>query len=423
MKRVFTLLAAAAICSVASAATGVSSAGWFMAEDFDESGATVSAWNKWGGTGSGTVAIADDPVTSGNKVASFTGGDYNTVLEISVTLPQGKTLKDYTKLTFDLYRVSGDEDYKNMLVRADDYVIHEDTSNPHLAGTKVWTSKSYAINASNTVGNTFKLRIGIESNKANYLIDNVRLKELAPSGTSFDGQVTPDGKLVVEDFNAIDTYTPVALWDWTGKEISGDCQVKDNPTEADDEDDRVAEFIGGNYNTLLEIPVTLPAGKTLKDYSSISYDFYRIADDQWKKWWIQADDVTIYRTSDFSDQGALNTWITRTYKIPADIATGNTFKLHLGVETNAGDYMIDNIMLKERPIATGINTVSGKSASVRGGKHCISVSNSGASKVTVFSVAGGMIYSGVVNSSENIDMLPGLYVVSVDGNTYKVIVK
>lgn len=76
-----------------------------------------------------------------------------------------------------LYRNSGDENCKKMLVQADDFKIHEDDDYIEQAAATTWTEKSYPIDQNNTIGNTFNLRLGIQSNVADYLIDNIRLKE------------------------------------------------------------------------------------------------------------------------------------------------------------------------------------------------------------------------------------------------------
>jgi hypothetical protein len=69
-----------------------------------------------------------------------------------------------------------------MLVQADTYVINEDADYIQQAAAVTWTTKSYPISSTNTVGNSFNLRIGIESNAADYLIDNVKLKVIVPTG-------------------------------------------------------------------------------------------------------------------------------------------------------------------------------------------------------------------------------------------------
>ena len=112
----------------------------------------ISTFSYQGYAPIGTADVIENTTGTGTdgKVASFVGGDFNTVLEFNVTLPDGKTLKDYTQVAFDLYvkgREVGNEDYlhKNMLVWADEFVIHQDNGYPKTADPDVWTKKTYPI--------------------------------------------------------------------------------------------------------------------------------------------------------------------------------------------------------------------------------------------------------------------------------------
>lgn len=163
----------------------VSEDGVLMVNDLQQHGAVdvaLSIWARKDNSGNqnapkGTAKTAVDPTDAKNLTAHFTGGDYNTVLEFDVKLPEGKTLADYSAILFDLYRNSGDADNKNFRVQADDEVIHVDTSYPSQGNKNKWQNRSYNIPEDTQVGNSFKLRLGIESNEADYLIDNIRLVE------------------------------------------------------------------------------------------------------------------------------------------------------------------------------------------------------------------------------------------------------
>lgn len=138
-------------------------------------------------------------------MARFSGtSDYNTVHEINVTLPAGKTLADYTAIKFDLYRYADDANYKRMRVQADDHVIFykDEDGYEEQAPDGIWTEKSYAIDKTNTVGNSFKLRLGIESDAPNYLIDNVRLVDETTTGIT-DITVADNGVSVVPSADGI----------------------------------------------------------------------------------------------------------------------------------------------------------------------------------------------------------------------------
>ena len=167
MKKLFTFFAAALFTITAGAANGDVENGWLMVEDFEKSPAiTTFSYLHYAPQGTAKVIDNTTGTGTGGKVASFVGGDFNTVLEFNVTLPEGKTLKDYTQVAFDLYvkgREVENEDYlhKNMLVWADEFVIHQDIGYPKTAEPDVWTEKTYPIPTDgNNIGKTFKLRIG-----------------------------------------------------------------------------------------------------------------------------------------------------------------------------------------------------------------------------------------------------------------------
>lgn len=73
-----------------------------------------------------------------------------------------------------------------MRVQADDHVIYYKTGGDsdgyeEQAPANQWTEKYYDISLDATVGNSFNLRLGIESDKPDYLIDNIRLVEKQPT--------------------------------------------------------------------------------------------------------------------------------------------------------------------------------------------------------------------------------------------------
>ncbi len=214
MKKIYSLLSTAllaipAFATPAASTNGTVTDGWLMVEDFQHHGATdvtLTAWNRWGGDAAGEVKTAADPTDAKNIVARFSGtSDYNTVHEINVTLPAGKTLADYTAIKFDLYRYADDSNHKKMRVQADDHIIfYDDTNDGYVeqAPAETWTEKSYAINKNNTVGNSFKLRLGIESDHPDYLIDNVRLVDETTTGIT-DITVADNGVSVVPSADGI----------------------------------------------------------------------------------------------------------------------------------------------------------------------------------------------------------------------------
>ena len=198
--------------------------GLYMVEDF-EALQSVGMFNYLGYPTEGTASIVENPTVLGNRAASFVGGDFNTVLELDVTLPDKNVLSDYSDVVFDIYLNENDAkdyQYKNMLVWADEFVIHQDVNYPKVADPQVWTEKTYAIpTEGNNIGNTFKLRIGILANDADYLIDNVRLKPTTATGIT-DVQAGAETVVVVDGGVMINAGAKAAyaVYDISGRAVS-----------------------------------------------------------------------------------------------------------------------------------------------------------------------------------------------------------
>lgn len=154
----------------------------FVIDDFESYnlGDALLYVNTWGGENEdgGSVVVAENPTDATDKVAyvSIVNGGYNGVLGLDVTLPEGKVLADYGVLSFDLYRNSGDANYKQMSIFADDQKIHQDEDYIEQAPDETWTEKTYEIDKEIEVGNSFQLRVGIKTNNGDYYINNVVLK-------------------------------------------------------------------------------------------------------------------------------------------------------------------------------------------------------------------------------------------------------
>lgn len=356
MKKLFTFFAAALFTITAGAANGdVTDDGWLIVEDF-EGEPTISTYNYVGDTPTGNATVIDNTTGTGGKVASFKGGDYNTVIELSVKLPKGEVLKNYSQIAFDLYRNSGDANNKRMLVQADDYrIFMEESGYPEQAPAETWTEKSYNIDLTNTVGNEFKLKIGILSNAADYLIDNVRLKVIKEEdmpGTSQNGTVT-GGWLMAEDFEGYLMGAKLTVYP-IQYDAKGNADIAKAPTA---DRGRSAHFMSTDWNNIIEVPITLPAGKVLANYSEISFDLYisegSSAD---RAIYIYANDEIILAQEGNPTQGNTGQWLSRSFDIPGDLAAGNEFNLRIGMSVNAGEeYYIDNIRLKEssEPVEPG----------------------------------------------------------------------
>jgi len=165
-----------------------------------------------------------------------------------------------------------------------------------------------------------------------------------------------DGWLILEDFEGKALAEELSyVFIWGGANESGSAVVAENPTDATD---KVAHISGGDYNGILSVNVTLPIGKVLADYEEISFDLYRnTADSDYKEMLVQANDEVIYYVvEEYIQQAPAETWTKKSYEIPENIEAGNTFELRVGIKTDAGDYYINNIALRERNASVKVLT-------------------------------------------------------------------
>jgi len=174
------------------------------------------------------------------------------------------------------------------------------------------------------------LVLKLTKSNTEYLIDDVELV-LTPVASSV---------LVVNDFesNTIDEVLGMKRWSITDATAT----VKASPTDAAN---KVVQILATNWNSCLKQTVVLPAGKVLANYESLSFDIFlndiAETDNLWKNMEIYVDDTKVI---DVQSQGVTNAWETRSYPLSA-LAGGNSFVLDLGVNTNKGNYFIDNIKL------------------------------------------------------------------------------
>ena len=439
MKKIYSLLSTAllaipAFATPAASTNGTVTDGWLMAEDFQNAkpGDAVTVHDIYNNPAEGSASVTTDPTDNDNLMAVFSGGNYNTVLEIPVTLPSGKTLSDYKTIAFDLYRYSDDENYKQMYVAIDNNDIYIDTDYIEQAPEGTWTVKSYALSADATSGNSITLYLGIKNNNAHYAIDNVRLEEktqyqpVEPGNyyETANGNVT-DGVLMLNDFQHHGA-TDVALTAWNrwGGEAAGEVKTAADPTDAKN---IVARFSGtSDYNTVHEINVTLPAGKTLADYTAIKFDLYRYADDaNYKRMRVQADDhVIFYKDEDgYEEQAPDGIWTEKSYAIDKTNTVGNSFKLRLGIESDAPNYLIDNVRLVDET-TTGITdiTVADNGVSVVPSADGIFITSEARTEARIYAIDGKLVCSTVVDGSTEINLVKGIYIVAIDTCIVKMIV-
>ncbi len=426
MKKLFTFFAAALFTITAGATNGEVTNGWLMVEDFENETA-LSLYNKNGQTPTGTMSVVDSPTEVGDKVVSFAEGDYNTAIELDVKLPEGKTLSDYTQVAFDLYIVRHETDTycncKNMLVQIDNNVINLETNSPKQAEIEEWTQKSYNLNSGLSVGNTFKLRLGLLIKGGHYYIDNVRLKEYEEPGTSHNGETTHDGLLIVEDFEALQS---VGMFNYLGYDKKGTASIVENPTVSGN---KAASFVGGDFNTVLELDVKLPKDDVLSDYSDVVFDLYVKGRDVegegylHKNMLVWADEFVIHQDIGYPKTAEPDVWTEKTYPIPTEGNNiGNAFNLRIGILADDADYLIDNVRLKPAT-ATGITDVQAGAETVVVVDGGVMINAGAKAAYAVYDISGRAVSQGVADGSKTVTLQRGVYVVRVNGKAVKVLVR
>lgn len=312
-----------------------------------------------------------------NHVASYdlqpeaAGYVQNPGLLVTVALPEGTTLSDFSAVGFDVY---SNVTYKNVqvwvggkIVRPFGYldIEHENT----------WYSFSSDFNIESDA-TTVEIGVGLNEINANsgagFSIDNIRLTPkdgvvIVPPKTyasTLNGQLTSDGWLMIEDFQpAQKTGADLPVWA-EGGVTDGTASTAEDPV---DETNLAARFTGGNGNTLFEVELNLPEGKTVADYAWISFRIYRFAGDgEGKTLQLQVDDTPIVSVVHTSEAGR---WVERVYwlnrldlnpinRMPAragEAADGPT-KLRIGLLSDNADYMIDDIKIAPNQL-TGVEEI------------------------------------------------------------------
>lgn len=310
----------------------------FIVEDF-ESNPTLEMLQK-NGEGTGSASVVADPTDANGKSALITTSDYDALLKLNVTLPAGKTLADYASLSFDIYLKA--DVYKKMNIYVDDTKIYEDDGYPSQGAKTTWLTKTYVFSSLTLLGtadlakNSFALCLGISTDEGDYYIDNVVLQE-TKTNLVLDNFET---KTIGAKYNVYNTYNVAD---------KGTATVTADPADASG---KSVNVVVNDYNTYLSLDVVLPAGKTLANYESLSFDVY------WKKaeyknMHVYIDEDNIFAESDYPSQGAAEKWITKTFVFskltlmtPA-IAAKSSFALNIGINADVADYYIDNIILTE----------------------------------------------------------------------------
>lgn len=368
MKKLY-LLAAAALCAAtATAANGDVTDGWLMLEDFEGTAPTLSTFKTDGsGVGTGTSEVAVYTSKDGNvdnHVGKFTAKDQQTDgFLLTVALPAGKTIADYTAIKLDLVGIN--TQYKNLDLYIDGNFIYSQGGNP-IAEAGKWNTHSHDIDVT---GNETTITIGFY----NYLaggdevaFDNIQLKEKEggsgenpnpdpdPTPGDYDasknGTVT-DGWLMIEDYQKKQPGEDVTVGSYWGGNANGmSAKIEVDPMKATNLV-ASATLTGSDWNSVFALDVVLPEGTTLKDYSAIAFDIYRTDQEGDKQ--IVVNAKYEYRNEFIKPEGnneeiKTGEWITKEYAISENTQVGNSFKLYFGIKSGNANYAVDNIRLKAK---------------------------------------------------------------------------
>ena len=153
---------------------------------------------------------------------------------------------------------------------------------------------------------------------------------------------------IVADFennNIGDSYDVHA---WSPED--GSATVAVDPVNANN---KTVNVIASNWDAMLKLNVTLPAGKTLADFTTFAFDIFiptNAADEgaNWKQISIYLDGEKVYADDGYPFICDLNTWTTKTYALSdLTLSTENlsktSFTLAFGLSSNTADYHVYNV--------------------------------------------------------------------------------
>ncbi|HOG05510.1 MAG TPA: T9SS type A sorting domain-containing protein [Paludibacter sp.] len=320
-------------------------------------GATTLAEALWG---AGTVEVVANPhqtgINTSSKALRVVSNDYVPVL-YDLSLPAGdKTAYPYTKVRYKLCYLgpNGGDDFK--YPNTDFYSVPNSSVSYEAAETSpavmkfggdvgwsggvswgdpvvgTWTQCEFSFsNATLAAIAEGKLVIKVAKKQLEYLIDDIELIPVPAAGNLF----------TVDDFESYASNTVLNMKRYSAEDATA--TVEADPADVSN---KAVHLVTSNWDALLKLNVTLPAGKTLADYDKLSFDIYLVNgyDNNYKQMNIYVDDTKIYVDEGYPSQAPDNTWTNKEYALN-NITSGNTLVLDLGISTDNGNYYIDNIVL------------------------------------------------------------------------------
>lgn len=151
---------------------------------------------------------------------------------------------------------------------------------------------------------------------------------------------------VLENFESYEVGTNITLWSYWGGTPSGTGVVEKDPANANNKVLHITISNWGNFFGV-KLPEDLSGANLSKKADYVNFRVYRLSTDQneWKKIQIYQDKDLVYEDDGYPSQGAIGTWQNRSYPIPSDFSSNGT-TLALGFNSDASDYLIDDIVVK-----------------------------------------------------------------------------
>lgn len=207
-------------------------------------------------------------------------GTSNVYIKINTALPTGKVLADFDSLLFNRYL--SNVSYKQFAIWINGTRVHQvqiHGSNLDQGVVKIALSafnQAGAAAAVASAGNNPEIGIGITDwhNNTSFYVDNVKL-----SGGNQDNGGGDNGgnggtgggteNLMLNNFNASAIGQTYSMRAWnTGDGTATVVADPVNPTN------QVVNVVTSNWDAILLLTVTMPAGQTLGDYTGFSFDMY-----------------------------------------------------------------------------------------------------------------------------------------------------
>ncbi len=360
----------------------------------DAVGTTGGAAAMW----DGTVEVIANTYTTGNssgKVLRANNTNYLPIYFENVAIPAGAETM-YATLRMKILMVSGpDTGYPSLDIFSspNNYTASAAQKIATLGWESLWGDAE--IGVWKTVSFTFstalikpipggKLVLNLKKSSCVYLLDDI---ELIPVQTSSSNYFVSDFETnSLNDVLPMRRYTPT---DATATVVA-------NPTNAAN---KSVHVVCTNWNSAVSFNVVLPVGKVLANYDNLSFDIYLNnivgTENAWKN-------VEVYvganKVIDTQSEGVANAWETKSYSL-VNLAGGNSFVFDLGLNTNKGDFYLDNIKLRLAS-ATGVRLQESNALFIFNSGNAF-VMNQKVDKYVLYNTLGAVVAQGINQTEIN----------------------